>query len=120
MDGRRTGMVVTALMLGAGVFFGLMVSWLRGGGGLKPLIGLAACVPSLGFLMLLSPPVPPVEGLTGASLGARAGFIGANLAAGAGVGAGVFGVEDSLSCPPAIEILWNSLKNAAMVCSFMH
>jgi hypothetical protein len=33
LEGCRTGMVVTLLMLGAGVFLGWMVPWLTGGAG---------------------------------------------------------------------------------------
>jgi hypothetical protein len=48
--------------------------------------------------------------------GLRAG-VGATLAAGAGVGAEVFGAEEGLSCPPANAIFWNSSKNASIVYS---
>ena len=115
LDGRRTGMVVTARRFGAGVFLGWMVPRLRGGALTLPypLRQLATWDRSPGLR------IPPPAGAGGPSFGALAAGVGATFATGAGVGAEVLGVEDGLSCPPAIAIFSTSSKKAEIVIGSM-
>jgi hypothetical protein len=52
-------------------------------------------------------------------VGAFDAGVGGRLAAGAGVGADVFGVEDRLNCPPAIAIFRISSRNACRMSASM-
>jgi len=91
--------VVTARRLGAGTRAGLNVPTDLGAGSARG--------------MALS------GGLTGNEAGGFAAVMGATLAAGAGVGVGVFGIVGGFATFPTIAIFSSSEKNAFKISAFM-
>lgn len=116
-DGRRTGSVATARTLGTGDTLGFRVPRFSFGAEAESRRALAAWGFCPGLPMAFGTAL--MADLGGASDGGFIAGVGASLAAGAGVGAEVFGAEDWLIIPPAIAIFSTSSKNAAIVCSFM-